>query len=213
MRPPPSVPLLALALACIAPPAAGQDARACADEVQRLSEAFSLTDSNPKTSVPIAQEPGAREGASLTNAQRKQIGDLVRQARNAGERGDGDGCLRGLTEARALLRQGGIGSAQPGDAFGGTADVTGGGGSSVVSPGGAAAGLTGSGAASTGAVGRAGSMNGLTGSDTAEPGATESAPDRLSAGGSTLGGTTGGAAGGSAGGGTSGGGSGGGGSP
>jgi hypothetical protein len=107
--------MLALALTGIAQPAAAQDARACVNEVQRLSEAFPLVGGHgDQAGAAIAQAPGARKGAGLGEEQRRQIGDLVEEARAAGERGDGAGCLQRLAEARALLRQAGLGSRQPG---------------------------------------------------------------------------------------------------
>lgn len=108
--------MLVLALVGIAQPAAAQDARACVNEVQRLSEAFPLTGGSGQASTAIAQAPGARKGAALGDEQRRQIGNLVQEARAAGEQGDGTGCLQRLAEARALLREAGLGSRQPGSA-------------------------------------------------------------------------------------------------
>jgi hypothetical protein len=68
---------------------------------------------------PIAMEPGARRGASLGDEQRQQIRGLMDEARTAGERGDGQGCVQRLAEARNMLRQTAIGSTQPGGAGGG----------------------------------------------------------------------------------------------
>ena len=117
-----SAAVLVLALTCAARPALPQEARACANEVQRLSEGLPLVHAEGREEDALAQEPSARKGASLPDKRRKQIEDLVRQAGAAGEQGDGQGCLKGLAEARALLREAGLGSSQPGSAtYGGPA--------------------------------------------------------------------------------------------
>lgn len=94
-------------------PAYAQDARACADEVQRLSEGFSLDRggaSSPGGGISAGQ-PGTRAGASgLNDTQRSQVRELTQQARAAGQRGDGPQCMQKLNEARAMLRQAGVGS-------------------------------------------------------------------------------------------------------
>ena len=97
-----STSMLALALACLAQPTAAQDARSCVDEVQRLSEGLPAISEGRQEAAAIAQEPGARKGASLGEEQRRRVVDLVEQARTAGERGDGGRCMQSLTEARAL---------------------------------------------------------------------------------------------------------------
>jgi Spy/CpxP family protein refolding chaperone len=203
-----SLSMLALALTCIAQPSAAQDAGSCVDEVQRLSEGLPVVDAGGREgAADIAQEPGARRGASLGEEQRQQIADLVQQARTAGEQGDGGRCMQSLTEARALLREAGLGSTQPGTASdaglgtglvgSGTPGVAGGAGSPVTPPGGAGPATTGAGAA-----GGAGTVGGGTtaGSATGLP----------AGGGGTGGGALGGAGGGTAGGGAAGGGMGGG---
>jgi hypothetical protein len=158
--------MLALALTGIAQPAAAQDARACVNEVQRLSEAFPLIGGHGgRAGAAIAQAPGARKGAGLGEEQHRQIGDLVQEARAAGERGDGGGCLQRLAEARALLRQAGLGSRQPGSPSSAGSDM--------------------GGALGSGIPGAAGSLGGSP---------TTTRPGGMS--GSTLGGTGGGASGG-----------------
>jgi hypothetical protein len=111
-----SAAVLVLVLMCAVRPALAQDARACANEVQRLSEGLPLLHAEGREGETLAQEPGARKGASLPDERRQHIADLVRQAAAAGEQGDGPGCVRGLGEARALLREAGLGSGQPGPA-------------------------------------------------------------------------------------------------
>jgi|SRR5689334_293088 len=100
-----------VALIGLPSPAVAQDAKACVNEVDRLSSSFSIEGGNDNA---IAQRPSARQGASLTTEQHKQISDVLRQAREAGENGDGAACTQGLGRARVALRQAGIGSAQPG---------------------------------------------------------------------------------------------------
>jgi hypothetical protein len=107
--------VLALAMTCIARAAGAQDAGACVDEVQRLAEGLPVLHDQASAGA-IAQEPGTRKGASLGEDQRRQIDAVIEQARTAGEKGDGGGCMRDLTEARALLREAGFGSTQPGNA-------------------------------------------------------------------------------------------------
>jgi hypothetical protein len=107
--------VLALATTCIASASVAQEAGSCVDEVQRLDEGLPVIHAQASAGA-IAQEPGARKGASLGEDQRRQIAALIDQARTAGEKGDGGRCMRDLTEARALLREAGFGSAQPGNA-------------------------------------------------------------------------------------------------
>jgi hypothetical protein len=121
-----SASVLALALACVADPSAAQDARACTNEVQRLSESFSLADTKEQGGRPVAQAPSARQGATFGDEQKKHLDDLIQQARTAGEQGDGALCTQKLTEARATLREAGIGSSQPGSALGQGRGSTGG---------------------------------------------------------------------------------------
>jgi hypothetical protein len=185
-----SLPALALALTCATQPATAQDASACVNEVERLSESFSLAGANEQQGA-IAQKPSARQGASLGPEQHKQISDLLQDARTAGERGDSQGCIQRLGQARTALREGGIGSAQPGSPTGtGLSPGSGGGasdraGSSTIGPR----------APDTGPTG-AGPTGGTTG--------PAGAPAGSSTGGGASGGTTGGAAGGGTSGGRSG---------
>lgn len=175
--------LLVLAMAGAPEPAAAQDARACADEVQRLAEGFGLNETTGQVDAAIAQEPSAREGASLQRGQRQQLGDLIQQARTAGERGDSQVCLQRLTEARVILRQAGVGSVQPGL----TTDA---------SPG---TGTTGSGSA--GAAGAGGAGSSTTGASGLAPGSAGGTGGGAFGGtGGTAGGVTGGSSGGSSGG-------------
>ena len=198
--------MLALALTCVAEPSAAQDARSCADEVQRLSEGLPVVNASGRQgAADIAQEPGARRGASLGEEQRQRIADLVEQARAAGEQGDGGRCVQSLTEARALLREAGFGSGQPGNASdaglgtglvaGGIPGVAAGARRPVTPPGGVSAGTAGA-----GVVGGAGTVGGDTaGSATGLP------AGRSGMGGGAVGGVGGGTAGGTVGGGTRGG--------
>ncbi|HSK39054.1 MAG TPA: hypothetical protein VK943_04735, partial [Arenibaculum sp.] len=115
------VPLLALALALLSHPSSAQDAGACADEVQRLADAFTLMEADGE---PLAQEPGARRGASLGDDQRQRVEDLIQEARAAGQRGDAQGCIQRLAEARTQLREAGLGGSGAGVVSGG--ETTGG---------------------------------------------------------------------------------------
>jgi hypothetical protein len=206
-----SAAMLMLALTCAAQPALAQDARACANEVQRLSEGLPLLHAQGQEGEALAQEPGARKGASLPDERRQHIADLVRQAAAAGEQGDGPGCLRGLGEARALLREAGLGSGQPGPA---TYDSPAGAGSAA---GGANLGGVGSastparspssgsvGSIDTQSTGNAGAVSDAVGSGPTSPTRRGGAGDTTT-GGSTsggMGGAGGGATGGSSGGGS-----------
>lgn len=144
---------------------------------------------------PLAREPGTRRGASIGNEQRQKIRGVMDEARDAGERGDGPGCVERLAQARTMLREAGIGSSQPGGAGGGdTASGTAGGG---------AAGSQGGGGSSTAGRGGMGAGSSGTGSSATGGGAGMTG----STGGSASGGISGGSMGGSAGGGASGGGS------
>jgi hypothetical protein len=107
--------VLAFALICIARAPVAQDAGACADEVQRLEEGLPVIHDQASATA-IAREPGARKGASLGEDQRRQVSALIEQARTAAEDGDGALCMQSLTEARALLREAGFGSGEPGSA-------------------------------------------------------------------------------------------------
>jgi hypothetical protein len=107
--------VLALAVTCIARAAVAQEAGSCADEVQRLAEGLPVVHDQASAGA-IAQEPGTRKGASLGEDQRRQVSSLIEQARTAGKEGDGARCMQSLTEARALLREAGFGSTQPGNA-------------------------------------------------------------------------------------------------
>ena len=89
--------------------------RTRANEVQRLSEGLPLLHAQGREGETLAQY-SARKGASLPDERRQHIADLVRQAAAAGEQGDGQGCVKGLGEARVLLREAGLGSSQPGPA-------------------------------------------------------------------------------------------------
>jgi hypothetical protein len=105
--------VVALALTCMAQSVVAQDAGSCVDEVQRLDEGLPVLHDQASAGA-IAQEPGTRKGASLGEDQRRQIAALVEQARTAGKKGDSEGCMRSLTEARGLLREAGFGSGEPG---------------------------------------------------------------------------------------------------
>jgi hypothetical protein len=107
--------ILAVALTCIASAAVAQDAGSCVDEVQRLDQGLPVIH-EPASETDIAREPGARKGASLGEDQRRQVTALIEQARTAGADGDGERCMQSLTQARALLREAGFGSGQPGSA-------------------------------------------------------------------------------------------------
>jgi hypothetical protein len=170
-RAPLIVPALALAACLVGPAAAQEEARACADEVQRLEQAFPLDEASGEQTTAIAREPSARKGAELEGEQRQRVGDLMRRARAAGEGGDGQACLRSLAEARALLREAGVGGVQPGlatSASPGTGNTgsgsagavgAGGAGSSATPPSGLASGAGGGGALGGGA----GTAGGVTG--------------------------------------------------
>jgi hypothetical protein len=118
--------VLALALTCAVQPALAQDARSCANEVRRLSEGLPILHAEDREGEPLAEEPGARKGASLQGEQRERIEGLVGRAGAAAEQGDGQGCMDSLAEARALLREAGLGSGQPGSSTYGGGDVSGG---------------------------------------------------------------------------------------
>lgn len=122
MHPGSLVVLLALIMACSAarPAAAQGEAEACANEVQRLADAFAIEGGGGggEMGAAIADQPGARKGASLGQQERQRVGDLVARARQAGEQGDGQACLQHLAETRALLREAGLGGGQPGTADG-----------------------------------------------------------------------------------------------
>lgn len=196
---------LLLALAGLARPVEAQSpAEACVNEIRRLSEAFGIDEAAGEARVAVEQAPGARKGATLGAEQRREIGRLARDAREAGERGDEAGCVQRLAGARSLLREAGLGAGQAGTAdsgpgVAGSAGITGNGGAA------GGGGLTRpAGSAATTAPG-AGAGGGGAGS---APGLNTSA-ERARSGGGALGGTAGGSMGG--GGGSSGGGGGGGG--
>ena len=129
MHPGSLVVLLALIMACSAarPAAAQGEAEACANEVQRLADAFAIEGGGGggELGAAIADQPGARKGASLGRQERQRVGDLVARARQAGEQGDGQACLQHLAETRALLREAGLGGGQPGTAGGPGATTSG----------------------------------------------------------------------------------------
>jgi hypothetical protein len=132
------VAAVALASACLTgDPAAAQEAQACVDQVGQLAAAFAIEGDGGEVRAAIGQEPGSRKGARLGEEQRRRIGALVQEARQAGEQGDAQGCLQRLGEVRAALRDAGIGGGQPG-----TADTP---GTSTGSLGSSPAGVTGGG--------------------------------------------------------------------
>lgn len=109
--------LIATALmTALAHAGSAQEADACRDEVQRVSETFGFLRTEAGDSAAVAQEPGTRQGAELGDTQRREITDLLEQARSAGETGDGAGCLEALRTARVMLREAGFGSPLPGAA-------------------------------------------------------------------------------------------------
>lgn len=175
----PLFPMVMFGAACLmGSPAAGQEAQACADQVGQLAAAFAIDRSEGgKVQAAIEQEPGSRKGASLDEEQRHRLGTLVEEARQAGERGDGQGCLQRLAEVRTVLREAGVGGGQPGTADspgtravgGGTTGTAG----TTTPPAGSAGGSDGS----------SGPAGGVTGSGTSGSG---------SAGGSSGGGSSGG---------------------
>lgn len=113
-------PLLAamvLASTClVGKPLTAQEARACVNQVGQLAAAFAVEGDRGEVRAAIAQEPGSRKGTSLGEEQRRRIGALLKAARHAGERGDGQGCLQHLSEVRTALRKAGVGGGQPGTA-------------------------------------------------------------------------------------------------
>lgn len=111
-----SLSLAALATLPFAGPAAAQDAAACGNEVQRLSDGFPATTSGQAPAGGIAQQPGTRQGAGMNESQQQQVRDALQQARAAGQSGNGALCMQNLNQARTLLRQAGVGSPLPGDA-------------------------------------------------------------------------------------------------
>ncbi|WP_207482242.1 hypothetical protein [Arenibaculum pallidiluteum] len=245
--------IMALGLAA-ATPAQAQDARACTNEVQRLSTAFlapgkglrpqgggeqpAATTDVPSPSAtseareiarsggeistsptgdrtrhgdrrgteprpaagPPEHQPGARKGTSFTEEDRRRIEEAVREARAAGERGDGAGCVRRLAEARQMIRQAGIGSGRGGMALGG-----GSGGQATGTPGAvqsAPGGLAGTSGSRSGAATGATQTPGVAAGPAGTPGAAAGG----SLGGGSMGSTSGGSMGGAAGGGAAGGG-------
>lgn len=141
-------------------PVLAQDAQACADELGRLAAAFGIDEGRGEAGAAIAQAPGARQGAGLTSDQRREIAGRVEQAREAGARGDSQGCLEGLQQSRTLLRQAGLGGGQPGTAAPAGAVGSGGSGGSAGTP----ATLPGLGSSTTAPTGGSGAGGG--GSDT-----------------------------------------------
>jgi hypothetical protein len=197
MKPILTASLLASVLALLAQPAPAQNAAtACANEAERLSEAFGIDMGQGKAAAALAEAPGARKGAQLGEEQRHEVGRLVKQAREAGQRGDQAGCLERLAEARAMLRQAGLGGgAGVANTGPGTA------GSSIGAGTSGTGGIGGTGAAATG-TGAAGAAPRGMGAGDAD--GLNSAAERARSGGGTLGSP--GAAGGLGGGGVSGGG-------
>jgi hypothetical protein len=186
----------AILLACLVEPGATvaqeAEARACADEVGRLEAAFPLDEATGEQASAIAREPSARKGAALESGQRREVGDLIRQARAAAERGDGQACLQGLAQARALLREAGVGggqpglatSASPGTGSSGGGAAGGGGGSSTTPPSGLAPAAGGGGALGGAGGGTAGGVTGGGGSGGSSGGSSGSGGGGSSGGGS-----------------------------
>lgn len=69
--------------------------------------------------------PGARAGTNIDEEEQRQLHRRIDEARAAADRGDAEGCMRSLREARATMRQSGFGgsggSAAPSGASGGGA--------------------------------------------------------------------------------------------
>ncbi|WP_431862286.1 hypothetical protein [Azospirillum sp.] len=93
------------------------------------------------TQPEVDTAPGARAGTTLSDEDRRRMQTRVDEARAAADRGDADGCLRHLREARTAAREAGIGG--------------GGAGSSAASGGnrGGSGGATGSGSLNTNTAG------------------------------------------------------------
>lgn len=100
-----------LALMALPAQAQGQDGTvpkqerltACRDEVSRFSDLF-LSDKA------IA---GGRNTTSLTGEQKDRLRGLLGEARSAAGKGDPDGCVNRLREARTLVRGEGVGTNVP----------------------------------------------------------------------------------------------------
>ena len=90
--------MLVLAFSIAATPVRSQDAEACVNEVQRLVERFPLGERGEQAR-PIAGAAGARKHVSLTEDQRRAIGQQIEAARSSGERGDGAACMEHLNAA------------------------------------------------------------------------------------------------------------------
>lgn len=113
--------------------------------------------------------PGARAGTTLSDEDRRRMQQRVDRARAAADRGDADGCLRHLREARTAARDTG---------FGGGA-----GGSAAPGGGGGSGGASGSGSLNTNTAG------------SRPPGAPGAAGSNAGSLGGSAGGTSGGAGG------------------
>ncbi|MDQ2101493.1 hypothetical protein [Azospirillum isscasi] len=76
---------------------------ACRDEVSRFSDLF-LGDK---------AMAGGRNNTALTGEQKDRLRGLLGEARSAAGKGDPDGCVAHLREARALVRGEGVGTNVP----------------------------------------------------------------------------------------------------
>jgi hypothetical protein len=101
--------IVLVSVLAFAPPVMAQGAEFCQGEVSELSEAFSLAGADDGRRATIAGAPGTRVGAELDQPQRARLHRLTEQATLAAKRGDAAQSQSKLNEARAILRQSGVG--------------------------------------------------------------------------------------------------------
>lgn len=131
--------LLSAALVLGAAPATAQavpkteQIDACRNEAER----FAATFTGPERDMPRRSgtrpetdtAPGARAGTTLSDDDRQQLRRRLDEARAAADRGDAEGCLRNLREARMAARQAGFGGGAGGSLTPNTAGSAGSGSS------------------------------------------------------------------------------------
>lgn len=162
--------LLAVALALGAAPATAQTAdknqqtNACRNEAERFAATF--TGPSPPSSGTRAEAgspPGARAGTTLSDEDRQRLRRHVDEARAAADRGDAEGCLRNLREARTAAREAGFGGGAGGSAAPSQGSRGGGSGSGSLdtnTAGSRPPGAPGAAGSTAGSAGRSGTMSG-----------------------------------------------------
>ncbi|WP_448189487.1 hypothetical protein [Azospirillum sp. sgz301742] len=96
-------------------PQKNQQTDACRHEAERFEATITGPERANRNAEPDTA-PGARAGKTLTDEDRQRLRRHTDEARAAADRGDAEGCLRNLREARTAAREAGFGGGAGGSA-------------------------------------------------------------------------------------------------